>query len=50
MKNNNKRITLSVNSSIYEKYKKLCDKKGWVISKQIENFMRKEIEKEEVEK
>ena len=41
----NKKITLSVDSEIYEKYKKYCDKKGLIISKQIENFMRRELVK-----
>jgi len=41
----NKRITLSVDAKIYEKYKKYCDKKGLIISKQIENFMRNELKK-----
>ena len=41
----NKRITLSVDAEIYEKYKKYCDKKGLIISKQIENFMRRELQR-----
>ncbi len=41
----NKRITLSVDPEIYEKYKKYCDKKGLIISKQIENFMRRELQR-----
>ena len=43
----NKRITLSVDAEIYEEYKKYCDKKGLIISKQIENFMRNELKKVE---
>ncbi len=43
----NKRITLSVDTEIYEKYKKYCDKRGLIISKQIENFMRNELKKVE---
>ena len=43
----NKKITLSVDVEIYEKYKKYCDKKGLIISKQIENFMRNELKKVE---
>ena len=43
----NKRITLSVDAEIYEKYKKYCDKKELIISKQIENFMRNELKKVE---
>jgi len=36
----NKRITLSVDAEVYEKYREYCEKKGFIISKQIENFMR----------
>jgi len=43
----NKRITLSVDAKIYEKYKEYCDRKGLIISKQIENFMRNELRKVE---
>ena len=41
-----KRVTLFVDSEIYDKFKKFCDKQGWVISKQFENYMGKEIKKE----
>ena len=41
----NKRITLSVDAEVYEKYREYCEKKGLIISKQIENFMRKELNK-----
>ena len=37
----NKGITLSVNAEIYEKYKKYWNKKGVIVSKKFENFMRK---------
>ena len=40
----NKRITLSVDAEIYEKYKEYCNKKGLIIFKQIENFMKREDE------
>lgn len=43
----NKRITLSVDAEIYEKYRDYCDRKGFIISKQIENFMRNELKKVE---
>jgi len=39
----NKRITLSVDAKVYEKYREYCEKKGLIISKQIENFMREEL-------
>jgi len=38
----NKRITLS-DAEVYEKYREYCEKKGLIISKQIENFMREEL-------
>lgn len=36
----NRRITLSVDPEIYEGDKEYCEKKGLIISKQIENFMK----------
>ena len=45
----NKKITLSVNHEIYERYKQYCEKKGLIISKQIENFMRGELIKSDNE-
>lgn len=39
----NKRVTLSVDAEVYEKYREYCEKKGLIISKQIENFMREEL-------
>lgn len=41
----NKRVTLSVDAKIYEEYKKYCDNRGLIISKQFENFMRDELKK-----
>jgi len=41
-----KRVTLFVDSEIYDKFKEHCDKNGWVISKQFENFMEKKLKKE----
>jgi len=38
-----KRITLSVDAEVYEKYREYCERKGLIISKQIENFMREEL-------
>jgi hypothetical protein len=40
-----KRVTLFVDSDIYDKFRLKCDKHGWVISKQFENYMDKEIGK-----
>jgi len=36
----NRRITLSVDPEIYERDKEYCEKKGLILSKQIENFMK----------
>jgi hypothetical protein len=41
----NKRVTLPFDSKIYEEYKKYCDKKGLIISKQFENLTREEFKK-----
>ncbi len=41
----NKRVTLSVDSKIYNEYKKYCEEKGIILSKQFENFMRDELKK-----
>jgi hypothetical protein len=46
MGNGKRTITLSVDSQTYEDYKTICDKKGWILSKQFENFMVEEIKKE----
>ena len=34
-------ISMNVDSKVYSKYTKLCKEKGLVMSKQIENFMKK---------
>ncbi|MBI5872067.1 hypothetical protein HZB88_03190 [archaeon] len=40
-----KTISLSVEEEIYEEYKKYCEQKGIILSKQVENFMAEEIKK-----
>ena len=40
-----KTISLSVDEETYEKYRKICDQKGWILSKQVDNFMVEEIER-----
>lgn len=37
--------TFNINDTVYKSYSKHCKKKGISMSKQIENFLRKEIEK-----
>ena len=39
----NKRVTLSVDSKVYEEYKKYCEEKGIILSKQFELFMKEEL-------
>lgn len=41
----NKRVTLSVDTDVYNKYKKYCDELGLIISKQFEIFMKEELKK-----
>ncbi len=41
----NKRTTLSVDVEVYKKYREYYEKKGLIIYKQIENFMREELKK-----
>ena len=41
----NKRVTLSVDAKIYDEYKKYCEEKGIILSKQFELFMKEEIKK-----
>jgi len=38
-----KKVTLFVNSKIYDKFKEQYNKKGWVVSKQFQNYMEKEV-------
>ena len=40
-----KTIALSIEESIYDKYKELCNKKVNVLSKQVELFMEEELKK-----
>lgn len=34
-------ISMNVDSRVYDKYSKVCKEKGLIMSKQIENFMKK---------
>ena len=38
-----KTISLSVEAEIYGSYKKYCEEKGIILSKQFENFMKEEL-------
>ena len=42
--------TFNVDAKTYEKYSKHCRKKGISMSKQVENFLMKEIEKIDLKK
>jgi len=44
MKKENNKLTISVNNSIKERYKELCEKYGLKVGKQIELFMQEELE------
>jgi len=41
-----KNVTLSVDEDLYEKYKKFCKKKGWLISRQFEIMMEEQLKEE----
>jgi hypothetical protein len=41
----NKRVTLSVDAKIYDEYKKYCEERSIILSKQFELFMKEEIKK-----
>ncbi len=45
-----KNITLKVNSKLYDTYRELCKKEGWIVSRQFEKLMEAELEKREREK
>jgi len=40
-----KTVSLSVEEEVYEEYRKYCEEKGIIISKQFENFMIEELKK-----
>ena len=40
-----KTVSLSVDEKIYNEYKKYCDERGIILSKQVEMFMKKELER-----
>jgi hypothetical protein len=39
-----KKVTLSIESSIYDKYKKYCEENAIMLSKKIELMMKKELD------
>ncbi len=42
---NNKNVTLKIDSDIYKEYRAYCRDKGLIVSKQFENFIKKELKK-----
>ena len=45
-----KNITLKVSTELYEKYRDLCKKEGWIVSRQFEKLMERELKKRGREK
>ena len=43
--NNKKTVTLSIDEKTYEEYKKYCEENGLILSKQVEMFMKNELNK-----
>jgi antitoxin component of RelBE/YafQ-DinJ toxin-antitoxin module len=39
-----KKVTLSIDADVYDAYMKYCEENGFVVSKKVELFMKKEIE------
>ena len=48
MKKGNDKLTISINKEIKNLYKKLCEKNGLKIGKQLEIFMSNELKKEDL--
>jgi len=45
-----KTVSLSVEEEVYEEYRRYCEQKGIILSKQFENFMVEELKKKGREK
>lgn len=45
-----KNITLKVNSKVYDTYRELCKKEGWIVSRQFEKLMEEELKKNDLKK
>lgn len=39
-----RKVTLSIDADVYDSYIKYCDENGFIVSKKVELFMKKEIE------
>jgi len=40
-----KTVSLSVEEEVYEEYRRYCERKGIILSKQFENFMVEELKR-----
>ena len=49
-KKGNKKVTLSIDSAIYDSFRKYCDENAILLSKKIEIWMKKELETQGWEK
>lgn len=50
-KNPNKRnVTLMVDGSLYDSYRELCKREGWLVSRQFEKLMEEHIGEDKVSK
>jgi antitoxin component of RelBE/YafQ-DinJ toxin-antitoxin module len=47
MKKSNDKLTISVDKAIKDKFKEFCEERGLKIGKQLEIFMKKELNKED---
>ena len=43
-----KNVTLKIDSKIYDEYRKFCKEEGIIVSKQIEKFIKEQLNKKEV--
>ena len=45
----NKKVTLSIDTSIYDSFKKYCEENAVMLSKKVEIWMKKELENQKDE-
>ncbi len=50
MADGKKKVTLSVDAKIYDRYREYCNENAIMLSKKIELYMKKELEKAKSEK
>jgi hypothetical protein len=43
-KSKKRKITLSINSSVYDSFRIYCEKNAFLVSKKVENWMRSELQ------